>query len=602
VAIPFLVAAAIAAFSPVLRRRMVETVAILTSLAATALCAALLWWASREPVVYWFAGWRPRHGLALGISFTVDAFGAGMATLVAVLATAAFVFSWRYFEAHEGHRFHILMLVFMGAMIGFSLTGDLFNLFVFFELMSVVGYALTGTRVEEPAPLQGAINFGVINSIGGFLLLWGIGLVYARTGALNLAQIGQALAAHRPDGLVVLAFTLVLAGLFVKGSVVPFHFWLPDAHAVAPTPVCVLFSGAMVELALYAAARVYWTAFDGSLSPFGAGLTRVLVGFGVATALVGAAMSFAQQHIKRLLAFSTVSHVGLFLVGLGVLDHVSLGGAAVYVLSHGAVKASLFMCAGILLHRLGSIDEEQLRGQGRRVPAAGALFVMGGLALAEVPPFGTALGKTLIEQGAARAGYGWTPWLFGAVAATTGGAVLRACGRVFLGLGPNGPRRFASEHLGPLEGRETIEARGRTPATMLAPAAVLLGAALALGVLPGLTRQAERGAARFEDRKAYAERVLSGVAAPQPSEAVEPAGTFRLLEGLASGAAAVALAGIALFRERLFSTPVRRRARGTLGRALLAVRGLQSGHVGDYAAWLVVGLAALGGLFAMAFR
>src|SRR5439155_733588 len=162
--------------------------------------------------------------------------------------------------------------------------------------------------------------------------------------------------------------------------------------------------------------RVYWTAFDGSLSPFGAGLTRVLVGFGVATALVGAAMSFAQQHIKRLLAFSTVSHVGLFLVGLGVLDHVSLGGAAVYVLSHG-----------------------------------------------------------------------------------------------------------------PLEGRETIEARGRTPATMLAPAAVLLGAALALGVLPGLTRQAERGAARFEDRKAYAERVLSGVAAPQPSEAVEPAGTFRLL-------------------------------------------------------------------------
>src|SRR5207244_575492 len=103
----------------------------------------------------------------------------------------ALVFSIRYFEDIEGHRFHILMLVFMGAMVGFALTGDLFNMFVFFELMSVAGYGLTGTEVETPAPLQGALNFGVLNSIGGFCILWGIALVYVRTGALNLAQIGN---------------------------------------------------------------------------------------------------------------------------------------------------------------------------------------------------------------------------------------------------------------------------------------------------------------------------------------------------------------------------------------------------------------------------
>src|SRR5205823_8679396 len=141
--------------------------------------------------------------------FTVDPFGAGLATLVAVLVMAAFVFSIHYFEEIESHRFHIMMLVFLGGMVGFSLTGDLFNLFVFFELMSVAGYGLTGMEVLQPAPLQGAINFAVENSVGAFLMLWGIALLYARTGGLNMAQIGQALARdHHPDGLVVLAVTL----------------------------------------------------------------------------------------------------------------------------------------------------------------------------------------------------------------------------------------------------------------------------------------------------------------------------------------------------------------------------------------------------------
>ncbi len=581
---------------------MVEAVAEAVGAATTGVCAALLVRAGRGPLVYWFSGWHPRRGVALGISFAIDRLGAGMATMVAALVTAALVFSVRYFEEIEGHRFHILTLVFMGAMVGFALTGDLFNMFVWFELMSVAGYGLTGTEIEMPAPLQGALNFGILNSIGGFMILWGIGLVYARTGALNLAQIGNALAGRRPDGLVVMAFTLILAGLFVKASVVPFHFWLPDAHAVAPTPVCVLFSGVMVELALYGAARVYWTAFDGAMSPYAVGLSKVLVGFGALTALVGAVMCFAQQHLKRLLALSTVSHIGLFLVGVGVLNHVGLAGVAVYVVGHGLAKASLFMCAGIVLHRLGGIDEEQLRGLGRSIPAAGVMLALGGLALAEVPPFGTALGHTLIDDGAATAGFGWTPWLFGLVAAVTGGAVLRAAGRVFLGLGPREPARFASERLGEVTERETQEAEGRTPFVMLAPAAVLLAGALAVGVLPGLSGRVERAAAEFEDRTGYAERVLQGRTAPAPFVPVEPPSLGGLLSGLASGAGAAALAGFALFRTRLLPNRFRRRTSATLGRGLYLFRSLQSGHVGDYTAWLVVGLAALGGLFAMAFR
>src|SRR5207302_9358664 len=143
-----------------------------------------------------------------------------------------------------------LMLVFLGSMVVFALSSDLFNLFVFFELMSTAAFALTGYRIEHRAVLQGAINFAVVNSIGAFFLLFGIGLLYARTGALNLAQIGRSLAGERPDGLVLVSFLLVTAGFLVKAGVVPFHFWLADAYAVAPAPVCALYSGVMSDLGL----------------------------------------------------------------------------------------------------------------------------------------------------------------------------------------------------------------------------------------------------------------------------------------------------------------------------------------------------------------
>src|ERR687887_1776857 len=433
VAIPLVAAAFLTATGHFLGRRADDLVGIATAAAVTVISTLLILRSLDHDLVYWFGGWTPRHGIALGVAFDVEPISAGLAALAGALMTASFVFAWRYFD-EVGTLFHVLMLIFLSAMSGFALSGDLFNMFVFFELMSVCAFALVGYAIEHRAPLQGAINFAVTNTVGALLLLFGIGLIYGRTGALNLAQIGRALHGP-PDGLLAVAFALLLAGFLVKAGAVPFHFWLSDAYAVAPIPVCVVLSGVMSDLGLHAIARIYWPSFSGVFAADGAALRGIFVALGLLTAFVGGVMCFFQRDLKRLLAFLTISHVGIFLVGIALLSARGLAGTTVYVVADGLVKGTLFLAVGILVRRAKSGDELRLRGLGRIAPLAGIVFVAGGLALAGLPPFGPFLGTSLIVRSALDLGYGWLPPLLTLAAALTAGTVLRAAARIFAGWG-----------------------------------------------------------------------------------------------------------------------------------------------------------------------
>ncbi|HEY7077757.1 MAG TPA: proton-conducting transporter membrane subunit, partial [Solirubrobacteraceae bacterium] len=407
---------------------------------------------------------------------------------------------------------------------------------------------------------------------------------------------GVALAHRPPDGLVAVAFALILIGFLTKAAVVPMHFWLADAHAVAPVPVCVLFSGVMVELGLFGAARVYWTAFAGALEPQAAEVTHVLVWLGVLTALVGAVMCVAQRHLKRLLAFSTVSHMGIFLIGLALLSDKGVAGVAVYVVAHGLAKGSLFMCAGVLLHRFAMIEEHELRGRGRRRDLAlvGAIMAAGGIVLSAAPMLGTFFGKSLIEEGSLERGYAFLPAVITLASALTGGAVLRVTGRVFLGWGPADPPDDPVAEEALEEQAETLAPHDRTPVTMVVPALVLMLGAIVAGLVPGFVHAAEHAAAHFRDHAAYARAVLEGgarFADTEPSKLT----AADFLYGAASTLGALAVAAIALFGRGLVS----RLPLAGPDRALGALRDLHSGHVGDYVAWLTVALAGLGGIFAL---
>ncbi|MEU6591587.1 complex I subunit 5 family protein [Streptomyces sp. NPDC046881] len=571
VAIPLLGAALLVATGRHLPRVAAEVVGFVVS-GATAALALVLLLNSAPPMVEWVGGWLPVDGESVGILVVGDGPALGMAALVSLLTLAALAYSWRYFDEPPRDRtgsFTALMLVFQGAMCGFAVAGDLFNAFVFFELMSVVAYALTGYRIDEAKAVQGALTFGVVNSLGAYAMLMGIALLYARTGELAMTKIGRGLDAAGqggPDALVLASFVLVLTGLLVKAAAVPFHFWLPDAHAVAPTPVCMLLSGVMVELGAYGVWRVYGTVFAGPGGIPAADLTRALVTLGVLTAATGAVMCWYQRHIKRLLAYSTVAHTGLFLVGLGVLTPEGDDGVALYLLGHAGVKAALFACAGVLLDRFGSVDEHALHGRARQLRATGVMFAVGALGLAGLPPFGTALGKAVAEEAVG----GPLTVVYVAASAITAGAVLRVTGRVFLGLGPR-PEDAEYETSGSDEEPETSGLLRRIPDTMTVVPAVLLAAALAVGVVPGFGAVVARSVNEAGSGGAHASVHWTA---------------HGVLLGLASTVLAAALAGLAVTRPRWVAAPD----------WAAPLRRLQSGHVGDYVAWLLVGATVLGAL------
>lgn len=602
IAVPLICASALVIAGTWLPRLAADWFALTVSVAVTAMCAVLVVHVSRnDELVYWFGGWRPGGGVALGIDLAVDPMGAGLATLSATLVTTAFVYSFHYFD-DVGPMFHVLLLVFLAATVGFVLSGDIFNMFVLFELMSVGAYALTGYRVERAGPLQGAVNFAITNSVGGIFILVGIALIYGRTGALNLAQIGHSLSAGPVDGLVIVAFGFLATGFLVKAAIVPFHFWLPDAYTVAPIPVVILFAGVMGELGLYGVARVYWSSFQPAFSPDAGGIRAVLIGLGILTALLGAVMCFQQRHIKRMLAFITLGHAGLFLIGIGLLESSALGGTAMYIVTDGLTKSALFLCAGVVIHRCQSADVETLYGAGKDLRAVGGAFLVGGFALAGVPPLGSFYGKALMEEAASKLGYGWVEAVFVAVAAVTAGAVIRSWAWIFRGAGRTIDPQAAAEEESSEEEEEEEQfeneaGHDRTPAQMGIPLFVVLVAGCFVGGLPGLAEKAASAARAFTDPSGYASMVLHGRPSPPVAVSSEPPTLTSYLLAATSGLAGIALATASLFRNEIPGT-LRQGLERATHTPLALLRRAHSGHPGDYVVWLMIGTVILGAAFA----
>lgn len=557
-----------------------------------AVCLLLLRAVLHRPITYWLGNWYPRGSVALGIALVAEPISVGLAALAAFLTLLAIVFSWRSIDSGANHL-QPLLLIFLAAMCGFSLTADLFNLFVFFELMSTAAFALCGLKTAEPAPLQGSFNFAVTNTIAAFLMLTGIAMLYAVTGALNMAQIGLALGT-RHDPLVLFAFSLLTCGFLTKAAIVPFHFWLPDAHAVAPTPVCVLFSGIMVELGLYAVARLHVVLFAGSLAVHGRAVQFILLGFAAATVALGGLMCYSEHHLKRMLAFSTIAHAGLMLAALSLRGPLALTAFLIYLLGHALVKASLFFGAGILLRKGRAIGERSLFGRGKDLPAAAVLWFAGGIGLASVPGLLTALGEAAASTAADEGAVHGVTLLFVFCGTLTAAAVFRVGMHVFLGWGSE-PATDEAAEVGELP--EEIDTHIAWY-HLAAPAACLLAAA-ALSVWPAWRPVLEYAASQMAAQPAYLHTVYTGEAGTGEALHGRPHTHEAALHSLLAAALALALALSSVFRRRI---PRALRIGAFAEHGFAPLRSWQSGHPSDYVFWLTSGVGLFGSLALLLLR
>lgn len=565
VLLPLGIAFLMLALSHWLPPRNADVTAVIVSLALVALCGWLAAKSMHGPIVHWFGAWTPdvsgKPGVVLGIAFSVDPASASVAAFCALLFAATFVFAWGYFDHVHAH-FHVLMLLFLAAMIGFCLTRDLFNLFVWFELMGIAAFALTAYPLGKSS-LEGAFNFTITNALGSFLMLAGVGLLYARTGTLDFVTMGHVITSVPPDPVIAGGFCLIAAALLTKAAIVPFHMWLSDAHAVAPTPVSVIFSGVMVSLGLFGLLKLIAIVFAGDSQV----MMLVHVGLfwlGWATALIGGLMAWGQRHLKRLLAFSTIAHLGIMLMAVACVSAIGTEGFLIYLVGHGLVKGTLFMIAGIFLARFDSVDELELYGKGRHMWPAGIAMGAAGLLLGGMP-----WGLLHDATGAMHEGDPGMAAVAAVVIGTalTGAAVLRAAGRIFLGF--SGVP--AVELTAPTE-RE--REKGNRPLwLMLLPCAVML----AIALLPA------------DLAKSFLHRAARGLV-----PGAFPSSKSGMLVAATTFALTILIPAASLLRRRPTSR-VARLVAGVEAAPFKAMQILHSGRVTDYVAWMMVGLAVLAG-------
>jgi multicomponent Na+:H+ antiporter subunit D len=374
---------------------IVSMVALFGSFAILVLISPAVF--SGHVLVHYLGGWGPVHGTVLGVGFAADPFG-----LVFALATAAIGMLLLLSTLSElgglGPRelggYSCLFQLLLAALIGGALTADVFNLFVWFEVAALASYGLTGFFLERPIALEATFKILVLTTVASFAIFIAAGLLYAQHGALNFAQLHNAIAG-RPGVSDTVALGLLLSGFATKAGLVPFHGWLADAHTAAPGPVSALFSGLMVNFGIVAIARLTYQVYG----PGGVPVLTVLSTVGVISALLGALLALAQDDLKRLLAYDTVSQMGVLVIGLCTATASGVAGATYHLLNHALFKSLLFLCAGAIVHITGRTKLSDLGGLARRKPVLAVAFVLGVASIVGIPPFNGYVSLSLIHEG-----------------------------------------------------------------------------------------------------------------------------------------------------------------------------------------------------------
>ncbi|MEM4717633.1 MAG: proton-conducting transporter membrane subunit [Desulfurococcaceae archaeon] len=356
---------------------------------------------SGNPLVFKAGGWPP----PIGITYIVDKFTALMGFVTSIVLFAISLYSVGYI-VDEGYPWYSALLLGNAAgLLGVIYTGDLFNLFVMLEVAGVSAYALVMYYRHRPISVVAGLKYAFIASLGTALYLLAMGLVYNFYGTLNLVDFSIKLTNHH-EMIEILAFGIILVlslwAFSIKSGVFPNHFWLPDAHPAAPTPISALLSGLVVNTGVIGLYKILYIG-TGLVNNDPLGIIRSLVSLitilmGGLSAIVGALLMNTQRDIKRLIAYSTVMNLGFLFMGLGCLTHGGLRATLYYMSMHSFAKATLFLSAGYFIKQANTRLIDDLSGTGMRSPLVGFIFIISVLTLAGIPPLPGFLAKLMLYE------------------------------------------------------------------------------------------------------------------------------------------------------------------------------------------------------------
>jgi multicomponent Na+:H+ antiporter subunit D len=468
-------------------------------LAVVAVLAGMLLVAADRhgPIVTEPGGWAAPVGIAL-VADRLSALLLLVSTLV-TLAVLVFAIDQRITDYGRGTAsttFHPMYLMLCSGVSLAYLTGDLFTLFVAFELMLTASYVLI-TRRTGANRIRAGMTYVTVSLMSSLLFLTAVAMVYAATGTVNLADLAGRVQ-DLPPGLVTVLGLMLLVVFGIKSAIVPLHFWLPDSYPNAPGPVAALFAGLLTKVSFYALMRTQTLLFTRD-EPW----TLMLV-LAVATMLVGVLGALAQNDLNRLLSFLLVSHIGFMLFGLAVFDAAGVAGAALYAAHHITVLATLFLVSALITRRTGTVELGEMGGLLRTAPGLAVLFAVPALTLAGVPPTAGFVAKLALLQAGAGGGVGGRIVAGVVVLASllTLYALVRVWVRVFWGE-PTAPR----PDVDPTD--EVLVGTARASVPMYTATAGLVAVSLAIVVFAGpLSALTARAGTDLLDRDSYRTAVL----------------------------------------------------------------------------------------------
>ena len=411
-------------------------------------------------LVYQLSGWPAPFGITL----VADALSVFMLGLTAVVSLAAIAFSTRFMSEYAQRvSYHSLYHMMIVGITGSFLTGDVFNLFVWFEVLLLSSYVLVGFY-SGPEHTRAALQYTILNLLGSAVMLLAIGGLYATTGTLNMADMARRLGNPGQFGIDVIPVLGLAALLFavfaLKTGIVPFHFWVPAAYRAAPAPVAAMLAGVVKKVGVYVIIRLYFTVFAAATLPDGLLLPgfigRSFLGFfgpvmfimAVASILLGSVGAISRLDLDGLLAYSSISQIGFIVLPLAVAATVpevrTLGITAtlIYILNHGLAKSMLFMASGTVQDAVGSLQFNDLGGLAKRTPILSGSVFVGMFTLVGIPPLAGFFAKLYVFRTTTIASVIGGRGAVLALAVALGGSILtiayvtRAWNRGFWGVQP----------------------------------------------------------------------------------------------------------------------------------------------------------------------